>query len=701
MLGLSVIALFILIAPSAAGIVTRLVVGGLVLLALPVVYLIEQRAPVERRDCLHMAAIFAVLVFVAGAIPDHWLPMVLAFVAVAMTLISNGAVRGVGTVVTLGWLGFVGASLLGEIRGGLAALIVTGVVFILARIYYREWLQRRAAVDERYERLVSTARLFFWEIDIATETITALHGDVEGALGWSPDEVIGVGFRDFLAASETVRMADIEFESQLFDRVLRMRHRNGTIVPIRSQIRNLGNGTLQAVASDVSELAAAADRIRHQSEHDELTGLLNRRGLLSRVSEALAPGEPPICLLVIDLVRFQDINEAFGHDRGDEVLKIIGDRLAQEANSDIIARLGGNEFAVVLHCDFSDRSMAAAVGRIGELVRRPVAVGGAGIAIRASIGSAPAAPGVTSIELLRQGDMAVHEAKLRRQSWRSYEPAPTEPIVERLTLAAELDRAIAGGEFQLWLQPKVSLPEGRLVGVEALCRWHHPRLGVLLPARFIGLVEISEAYHRFTEAMLVQALDSVRTFADLWPDAQVAVNLHPRSFDEPHLVERIQGMLMTAGIAPKHLKLEITEVDELSESGTALATCKALHDLGVGLSVDDFGTGHASLNRLRLVHPTEVKLDQAFVRNLPNNAGDRTIVRSTVELARELGIECVAEGVETLEVSEIVASLGCSVVQGYLFGRPMPLDEFMDQLRSDEPAWRQPTIDQTSVATGF
>ena len=700
MLGFSIVALFVIVVPSEAAMVIRFAVAGIVLLALPVSYAIERFTSVQRRDPMHMAAVFAVLIFVATAIPAHWLAMVIVFVAVAMTLISNGAATSVGLVVSFGWIGFLGASVLGEIRGGVAAMLVTGLVFVLARIYYQEWLQRRAAVDERYERLVSAARLFFWEIEVETETVTALHGDVEGALGWSPEAVIGTSFRTYLADPHLANFTALEDELVVYDRVLRMHHRDGSIVPIRSQIHNLGNGFLQAVASDVTELTEAAERIRHQSEHDELTGLLNRRGLLARVDHALQPGKPNVCLLVIDLVRFQDINEAFGHDRGDEVLQIVGNRLAQEADSEVVARLGGNEFAVMLACGSSDASMAAAVARVGELVRRPVAAGGAGIAIRASLGIAPAAPGVSAIELLRQGDMAVHEAKLSSRPWCKYEPTPTAPIVERLTLAAELDRAIERGEFSLWVQPKVSMVDGTLAGIEALCRWHHPRLGVLSPERFIGLVEISEAYHRFSEAMVAQALEIASDCTDVWPDVEIAVNLHPRSFDQPHLVERIKGMLMTAGLTPKHLKLEITEVDEVSESGTALMTCLTLHELGIGLSVDDFGTGHASLNRLRLVHPTEVKLDQAFVRNLPNNAGDRTIVRSTVELANELGIACVAEGVETAEVCEIVASLGCTVVQGYLFGRPMPRHEFMAQLRNEVArSWEQPVIPALGVGT--
>ena len=350
LLGLAVVALFVQVAPSSADLTTRLAIAGIALLALPVVCLIERFVPVARRDSAHMALMFALLVVVATAIPEHWLPMVLAFVTVAMTLIGNGAAQSPSAVVLFGWLGFLGSSVLGEVRGGMTALVLTGVIFVLARLYYRDWFERRAAVDERYERLVSAARLFFWEIEIETELITALHGDVEGALGWTPDEVLGTPFRNYLADPDIVRFAALEDGDAIFDRVLRMRHRDGHVVPIRSQIHDLGNGYLQAVASDVTELAEAAERIRHQSEHDDLTGLLNRRGLLARIDEALQLGKPDICLLVIDLVRFQDINEAFGHDRGDEVLQIVGSRLAQEANSAVVARLGGNEFALVLTC---------------------------------------------------------------------------------------------------------------------------------------------------------------------------------------------------------------------------------------------------------------------------------------------------------------------------------------------------------------
>lgn len=687
-LGFMAIGAFVLAAPSTASVGLRLVTFGAMLIALPVGVLIERVAPVHQRDTWHMLVIFAVLLSVTVAIPDHWVAMAITFVATAMTLISNGAVVRTRTVVLLGWIGFVAsAGLNDDVQGGIAAMVVAGFVLALAHVYFQSWMKRRAAVDERYQSLVFAARMFFWELEIESETITAIHGDVEGALGWTAQQAVGRCFREFLVDRDVVAFGAIEKGEDVFDRVLYMRHRDGHAVPVRSQIRNLGNGSLQGAASDISELAEAAARIRHQSRHDELTGLLNRRGLLDQIDQVLDRDDPTgVCLIVIDLVRFQDINEAFGHDRGDEVLHIVGQRLVGEAGSDVVARLGGNEFAVLLECGGSETFVAETVARIGELVRRPVEAGGAGIAIRASLGVAPVTADVTAIELIRQGDMAVHEAKLNRLSWTLYEPAPIEPVIERLTLAAELDNAVESGEFHLWVQPKVSVEGRRLVGVEALARWHHPELGVLTPNRFIGMIEISEGYHRFTDAMLSQALDMVAGWVPQWPEAEIAVNLHPRSFDDPHLVDRVEGMLMTAGVEPARLKLEVTEVDSIAENGPALQSCRDLVALGVGLSVDDFGTGYSSLHRLRFVNPTEVKLDQRFVRNLVHDEHDRTIVRSTVDLARSLGIACVAEGVETAEVCDVVTELGCEVIQGFLFGRPMEADDFAAQLNGDTPA---------------
>ncbi len=692
LLGLVAVGVFAIAAPSSAPWTLRLIVFGVVLGAVPAGVLIERFAPVRQRDPWHMAVVFAVLLAIASFIPEHWLAMAVAFVAAAMTLVSNGAVARTGTVVVVGWIGFAVTAVLLDIAGGLAAIMVAGFVLSLAHAYYREWMKRRAAIDDRYERLVFAARLFFWELDIESERITAVHGDIEGALGWSVDEAVGRCFRDFMAQGDVLVSDAVMDGREVFDAVLYMRHRDGRAVPVRSQIRNLGDGVLQGAASDVSELTDAADQIRHQARHDDLTGLLNRRGLLERVEQLVASDASlGHCLMVIDLVRFQDINEAFGHDRGDEVLRIIGQRLLDESGSDVVARLGGNEFAVLVRCGAREHVLAAAVDRIGELVRRPVAAAGASIAIRASLGVAPVAVGVTAIELIRQGDMAVHEAKLNRLSWCLYEPAPIEPVVERLTLAAELEQAITDNQFKLWVQPKVSVVDRRLVGVEALARWEHPELGLLQPERFIPMIEISEGYHRFTDAMIRQALEIVERCKPDWPEAEVAVNLHPRSFDDPRLVERIATMLVRASMEPKRLKIEVTEVESIAENGLAMQTYRDLVALGVGLSVDDFGTGYASLHRLRFVSPTEVKLDQRFVRNLADDSHDRTIVESTVGLARSLGIDCVAEGVETTEVCDIVTSLGCSVVQGYLFGRPMPVEDFCAQLRGDRHrVWETP-----------
>ena len=689
-LGLLAVGAFALAAPSSASFGLRLVAFFVVLLALPAGVLIERFTAVHHRDSWHMAVVFGVLLSMSSIIPEHWMAMAVAYVAAAMTLVSNGAVVRTGTVVCLGWLGFVMTAWLLDVEGGVAAMLIAGFVLLLAHLYYRDWMKRRAAVDDRYQRLVSAARLFFWELDVETERITAIHGDVEGALGWTAEEAIGRSFRDFMVDRTVVAFDILNEGHDRFDRVLYMRHRDGRAVPIRSQIQNLGNGLLQGAATDISELTDAAEQIHHQSRHDDLTGLLNRRGLLERI-DGLLSSDTPLghCLMVIDLVRFQDINEAFGHERGDEVLQIIGQRLLDESGSDVVARLGGNEFAVLATCGSKEHVVMATVDRIGELVRRPVVAGGASIAIRASIGVAPVVEGVTAIELVRQSDMAVHEAKLNRLSWSRYEPTPIEPVVERLTLAAELEAAIDDDQFKLWLQPKVSVEDRRLVGIEALARWEHPRLGLLRPDRFIPMIEISEGYHRFTDAMLRQALEIVQRCKPYWPEAEIAVNLHPRSFDDPRLVERIAAMLVKARVEPERLKIEVTEVESIAENGPAMQTYRDLVAIGVGLSVDDFGTGYASLHRLRFVSPTEVKLDQAFVRNLAVDPHDRTIVESTVKLARSLGIECVAEGVETVEVCDIVTSLGCSVVQGFLFGRPMPADDLLAQLRGEcVPVWQ-------------
>lgn len=691
LVGFFVLVVYVLAVPSGHGWTPRLVAAGVALSLAPVAVWVERAIRADARDATHGAVLNTALLVAAAVTPDHWLAAFAVFVATSMTLIGNGAQRFGLSVIAVSALGFVVTAIVHDVAGGAPAIVLTCVVFALSQLYYSEWRRRRAEVDQRYEQLVSAAKLFFWEIDIESEVITAVHGDVEGALGWTADEALGQSFRNFLVEPEVVAFAAVVDGMTEFDRVLEMYHRDGHTLPIRNQIRVVGNGRLQAAASDISELADAAAQLRHQSEHDELTGLLNRQGLLARVAEQLESTADGLCLLAIDLIRFKEINDAFGHARGDEVLRVVGNRLAMESGSEIVARLGGNEFAVLLPCGGREDTMTAMVERIGAVVRHPVAIGGAGIAIRASLGVARVRPGVSPMELLREADVATHEAKLNNLSWACYREAPTEPIVERLTLAAQLDPAIEQGQFELWVQPKVSLDDHKLVGVEALARWNHPELGLLTPNRFIPLIEISDAYHRFSDAMVRQALDIAIACQPHWPDVEIAVNLHPRSFDEPKIVDRIGHMLQLTGVYPSRLKLEITEVDALAESGVGLDTCRSLAELGIAISVDDFGTGHASLNRLRLIAPTEVKLDQAFIRNLDHNAADQTIVRSTVKLAESLGMTCVAEGVETEAVREIVQALGCPVVQGYLFGRPMRVADFLAQLSGDaEPIWKQP-----------
>lgn len=617
--GLAVLATFALLTPADTSWTLRLLAVSVALLGLPLVVAVERVLPASDRDLVHLAIGLTQVGVMVALVDELWIVGVVTWTVFSLTLLAQRLDPLAVLVLAYGLAWIVVLALVHEVERAELTLIAAVVWMILVGFYYQQWRSSRAEIDARYSRLVSSAKLFFWEIDIETGEIVAITGDTEGALGWTRAEVVGTSYERYLVDPGVVSFDRVIAGDAVFDNVLRMWHRDGHAVPIRNHMQNLGNGRLQAAASDVSELTAAAERITYQNEHDDLTDLYNRPGLLRRLGEELEGPDRPsnLCLLAIDLVRFMDVNDAFGHARGDEVLRIIGARLEAEADSDVVARLGGNEFAMLVRCDAHERDgVPDVVARVLDAVRRPVTIGGAGIALRASVGLARATAEVTPIELVRQADVATHHAKISRLTWSQYEAAPTEPIVERLTLAAQLDEAIADGQFRLWVQPKVSLSKGTIVGVEGLARWQHPELGLLTPNRFIGLVELSDAYQRFTESMVRQALELVGEILPHWPDAEIAVNLHPQSFDDPALVCRIRSLLDEAGLEPRHLKIEITEVDSMTESSAAIDRCHELVDAGIGLSVDDFGTGHSSLSRLRLIGPTEVKLDQSFVRQI-------------------------------------------------------------------------------------
>jgi diguanylate cyclase (GGDEF)-like protein len=459
------------------------------------------------------------------------------------------------------------------------------------------------------------------------------------------------------------------------------------------------SGVLAATLHDTethAELHELLARSAHDAQHDPLTGLLNRVALLTHGETAvqLVPHARPVALLLVDVDHFREINDTLGHAAGDEVLEVTAARLKEAARpGELLARLGGDEFALLVTepSPGAGGALRRAVRRAGDLVEtlaEQANIRGVSVSIEASVGVAVAPAGTAEVsELLRRADAALFEAKHGTGAVGWYDSDHDPGSADRPALLADLRDALArDNELVLLLQPVVDLRNGAPIGAEALVRWRHPQRGVLAPADFIRVVENSDLLATFTEYVLDKALAVAAQLAVHGPQVPVAVNLSARSLLDRRLPGALSTLLRKHQVPGRQLVLEITETvmtRELPGIDEALANLRAL---GVGLAVDDFGTGFASLTFLTRVPLDEVKVDGALVAQMADSAEAAAIVRTTVELGRDLRLRVVAEGVETAAQEQMLTRLGCVAAQGFHFAEPMPADRIAGTLQAMEAA---------------
>jgi diguanylate cyclase (GGDEF)-like protein len=454
--------------------------------------------------------------------------------------------------------------------------------------------------------------------------------------------------------------------------------------PVAREIRHdlmlvyglLGGGLAFLFAALYRIVAGASRRLRHQALHDALTGLPNRT-LLHRRAERDLRGDDPAAMLLIDLDRFKEVNDTLGHDYGDALLVEVAERLgAALRRGDTLARFGGDEFAVLVAGAPDRAAVIELAGRLQEALRRPFALRGVAVELEASIGVALYPEhGTTAGRLLQRADVAMYEAKRGGHGIVTY-TAERDPYSEdRLGLLAELRRAIERDELVLHYQPKVSLRTGELTGVEALVRWQHPIRGLLGPDEFVPLAERTGAAADLTRWVVDHALAQCAAWREDGIDLPVAVNLAAANIVDVTLPDAIGALLERYGVSAERLECEISEHTVMADPVRATAVLGGLRELGVGLSLDDFGTGHSSLSYLKRLPLDEVKIDRSFVAGMADDDNDAVIVRSTIDLARNLGLRVVAEGVETAEVMDALRELRCDVAQGYHISRPLPAGE--------------------------
>ncbi len=421
-------------------------------------------------------------------------------------------------------------------------------------------------------------------------------------------------------------------------------------------------------------------QIEYQSLHDPLTGLPNRSLIFDRIDyelEASKRRSKTMGLLLIDLDRFKDVNDTLGHQAGDKILVEFGIRLQSTVRrSDTIARLGGDEFAIFLPEIQKEADAIEIAERILHCVDEPFSLEQCLIHIDASIGIALfPLHGRDKETIFRKADMAMYAAKRSRSGYAVYDAQDGDGSIAQLTLKGDLRRALDGDELTLHYQPKVEISTGRISGVEALLRWRHPKKGYIPPNVFIPIVEKSGLIKVLTMKVISMALRQEQLWLEEGMDIPVAVNLSAMNLQEIDLPDRIDAMLKEYGVPPSHLELEITESAIMTNPTRSFKVLESLHRIGIKLSIDDFGTGYSSLAYLKKLPVQIIKIDRSFIVNIHEDERNAKIVGSIVDLAHNLGLHVIAEGVEKAEIMDRLASIGCNTIQGYLISPPQSADE--------------------------
>ncbi len=447
----------------------------------------------------------------------------------------------------------------------------------------------------------------------------------------------------------------------------------------------LENVTIRRIAE--AALRQQSELNEYQATHEALTDLPNRVLFRDRIDRAILAADRQstgVAVLMVDLNRFKDVNDTLGHHGGDALLKELAPRLRDAVRtSDTVARLGGDEFGLILPGQSEPALVVLALERITEAIERPVVLDGLPLGIEASIGIAFYPDNGTEVETLLQcADSAMYRAKDERLTHAFYEASSYRHDPERLTLVSDLRRAIRDSELVLHYQPKATLDSGEVASVEALVRWQHPERGLLPPAEFIPVVEQTSLVKPLTAFVLGEALRQCKAWKDEGLDLSVAVNISMRNLLDRSFADEVRRLLDFHGVEPNRLELEITESTVLADPHRTGRLLDELNAMGVRLSVDDFGTGYSSLSVLKRLPLNELKIDRSFVKNMLTDEDDAIIVRSTIDLARNLGLEVVAEGVESVEVWDELESLGCHTAQGFYLSRPVPPAQLGLWLRS-------------------
>lgn len=577
-----------------------------------------------------------------------------------------------------------------EVKGGLEALSAQ-VALALDSLALTENLHQQRS-EARFRSLVQHGSDIITIVD-EYGCIRYVSPAIERLLGHQPETLIGANLShrlihpSDLTAIVTFYETLVNSPGKILTAEMQMQHRDGSWLHFELIGSNLLHDSnvqgLLITSHDVSERKVFEQQLQHQAFHDSLTGLPNRALFMNRLQHALIRSERHtpkdlLALLFVDLDLFKVVNDSLGHEAGDRLLIAVASRLQQAVRpQDTVARFGGDEFMILLE-DLPDETAVHTITEgILQRIRVTETINGYEIVVTASIGVALNHVGTDSTsDLLRYADAAMYQAKREGKGrYHVFDGRTSVSLLERLELEQELRRALEQQEFRVYYQPIIALASGKVIGMEALIRWEHPRLGTISPAQFIQTAEETGLIVPMGQWVLEEACRQVQQWQSERKDGtilELSVNLSARQLQQANLVTEIAQVLQKTGLAPMNLKLEITESVAMSDAEGTLSRLYELKALGVKLAIDDFGTGYSSLSYLKRFPVDTLKIDRSFVAGLGQNAEDTAIVQAVVTMAHTVGLTVTAEGVETTEITSHLQGLGCDLAQGYYFAKPLP-----------------------------
>jgi diguanylate cyclase (GGDEF)-like protein/PAS domain S-box-containing protein len=516
--------------------------------------------------------------------------------------------------------------------------------------------------------------------------------------GRSRDEMIGATLQAFGIVDRQHVFYDALlqhiFDCKPFDAEVTARRKDGNEFELELQLVPVTDGAQLthwvAFLRDVSDSKQQIVLLRHQAMHDSLTDLPNRALLYERFEKALDAVRGTtnmVALMLMDLDRFKEVNDTFGHHFGDVLLKQVAQRLRNQLREfETVARLGGDEFAIVLPTPADANEVAQTARRLLNTLQQPFVVESQVLEVGASIGIAlyPQHGGDARM-LMRRADVAMYAAKSANIGYSFHSEGREPRTPDQLSVIVELRNAVTNNELELYYQPKLHLRTGLMTRVEVLLRWNHPTRGLLLPAAFMPQAERTGIIKSITDWILDRALAEVRRWHDEGAPVHIAVNISAKSLQEQSLPQKLQALLDKWKVDPRFVKIEITESSIMADPAHALAIMSMLQSMGIRLSVDDFGTGYSSLTHLRELPIDEIKIDKSFVHGMATSDADAAIVRTVIDLAHDLGKQVCAEGVEDEATQQRLCDMGCDLAQGYWIARPLPATQ-LDKWLSDN-AW--------------